>query len=324
MSTEQENSPLYVDFRETGGVVHSRPTRLLPELVLTGRTKSQLDIELEQHGRTVREILGVSARIGLSLARAPQLARPIFLDLSLPFPGLTELKDNFYTGWFYTTEDGKIYSAFRKKDDVPLSPYLNQNQKRRAPYFLLDRKEAMIWNQRIKQGPLSVERVDDLDLSPSVQAHPFYKSLAGLDIKELTDLASSIADNFWGEFKTFDRNDRSSIKSEFLRNNLLNLAILDITHRRSYRAALAEVREDMERSEITVFPLGQSTCAVRYLIDYVRNKSSIPARTIPLPHNIMRHFQRYGRLGERPMTERELERQYRTLVDPKTKLFGNK
>lgn len=319
MSAEQGRK-FYVDFKETGGVVHTQPTRFLPELVLTGRTKSQLDLEFERHAKMVQETLGESAKIGLRLGRAHQLARPIFLDLSLPFPGLTELKDNFYTGWFYTIEDGKIYSAFRKKDDVPLSLYLNQN--RRAPYFLLDGKEAMMWNQRIKQGPLSLDRVDDLDLSPSVQAHPFFKSLAGLDIKELTDLASSIADNFWGEFKTFDRNDRSSVKREFLRNNLLSLAILGIIHRRSHRAALAEVREGMERNEITVFPLGQGTCVVRYLTDDVRNKSSIPARTIPLSHNLIRHFQRYGRLGERPMTAREFETLYRRLVNPSTKLFG--
>lgn len=317
MSTEQRKH--YVDFRETGGVVHSSPTRMLPELVFTGRTKSQLDIELEQHAKMVQETLGFSAWKGVSLARAPQLARPIFLDLSLPFPGLTELKDGFYTGWFYTTEAGIVYSAFRRKDDVPLSPYLNQHQKRRSPYFLLDKREAVVWNQKVKQGPLSVGQIDDLCLSSNLQAHPAFQSLAELDIKNLTDIAVSTANSFWNGFKKFDRNDRSSEKIEFLRNNLLNLEILEIVYHFSYRAALKEVRESMERNEITVFPLGQDRCAVRYITD-VGNRQT-RARTLPLPHDLIKHFQRYGRLGERPMTKGAFETLYRRFVDPKTKLF---
>lgn len=78
----------------------------------------------------------------------------------------------------------------------------------------------------------------------------------------------------------------------------------------------------MERNEITVFPLGGERCAVRYLVDDVRNREAIPARTIPLLHRLIGSFQRYGRLGERPMTETEFERQYRKLVNPHTKLFG--
>lgn len=321
MSTEQGRNKYYVDFKE-GGVVHSSPTRLLPELVFTGRIKSQLDIQLEQHAKMVQEILGESAYEGSRLGKTVHVARPIFIGLSLPFPGLIELRDSFYTGWFYTSESGKMYSALHKKDNISLSPHVRQA--RRIPYFLLDKAQATLWDERIKQGQLSVEQIDELFLSPGIDAHASYESLSRSNLKELTDKVVVTADSFWIAFETLDRNDRSITKRDFLRNNLIDLVILDQIHDRSHRVALAEVRELMERNEITAFPLGGETCIVRYLTDDARNRVSIPARTISIPHRLMGSFQRYGRLGERPMTAKEFERQYRTLVDPKTKLFGNR
>lgn len=189
------------------------------------------------------------------------MARPIFLDLSLTEHGIVELKDNFYTGWFYTVEDGEIYSALRKKDDVPASPYVKQI--RLKAYFLLDRKEAESWDERVKRNPLTVEEVDELFLSPGIDTHPFYENLSRLNLRELTDKVTATADSFWVTFKIFDRN--------------------------------LQDRKD-------------------------RGSRQTTTRTLPLPHNPIGHFQRYGRLKERPMTKTEFETLYRRLVDPNTKL----
>lgn len=264
---------------------------MLPELVFTGRTKSQLDIELEQHAKMIQEILGESARIGLGLRKTVAMARPVFLALSLPEPGIAGLKDNFYTGWFYTVEGGQIYSAFRKIDNVSPSQYVNLTT--RSPYFLLDKTQEEAWNDRIKQNPLTVQEIDELFSSPGLEAHPLHQSLAGLNLKNLTDKVASTKDSFWNGFRQFGRNDISDAKCEFLRDNLLDLEILDRIHGRSYRMALAEVRESMEKNEITVFPLGQEGAVVRYGID-PGNSRQTRTRTLPLPHNLMRHFQRYG------------------------------
>lgn len=197
---QQENQPYYIDFARSGGVVESKPTTMLPELVFTGKIKSKLENELEQHAKMVQETLGESARKGLGLRRTTGAIRPIFLDLSLPLPGLTELKDNFYTGWFYTAEAGQRYSAFRKRDDVSFSQYVLLS--RREPYFLLDKTEAALWDERVKQEPLTVEQIDELFLSPSIDVHPSYESLSRSNLKELTDTVTATADSFWTTFHT--------------------------------------------------------------------------------------------------------------------------
>lgn len=129
-------------------------------------------------------------------------------------------------------------------------------------------------------------------------------------------------------FSHFGRNDKSINKREFLRDSLLDLEILSRVHARSYKAALTEIRDSMEKSEITVFPLGYERCVVRYISDLEDKKDKgnrqTTTKTLPLPHNLIRHFQRYGRLGERPMTKVELEILYRRLVDPNTKLFDKR
>lgn len=320
---QEERKPYYVDFARSGGVVESSPTRMLPDLVFTERRKSELELQLEQHTRMVQDMLGESAWKGRRLIKTVAMARRVFLDLSLTEHGIVELKDSFYTGWFYTVENGKMYSALREKDDVPLSPHAKKIQPR--SYFLLDRKEAESWNRKIKQNPLTIEEVDRLFLSPGIEVHTYYQSLARLNLKELTDRIISITDSFWDFFKTFDRNDKSAAKGEFLRDNLLNLEILKRVHNRSHKAALGEIRESMERNEITVFPIGQGGCVVRYISDLEDKKDKgsrqTTTRTFPLPQNLMRPFQRYGRLGERPMTKGEFETLYRRLVDPNTKLF---
>lgn len=133
MNEREGENLYYVDFRESGGVVHSEPTRMFSELVFTGRTKSQLEIELEQHAKMIKETLGQSAQKGRSLGKTVQIARPVFLDLSLPSPGIIELKDNLYTGWFYTAENGQVYAAFRGSDNVDQSEYVKSVKRR--PYF---------------------------------------------------------------------------------------------------------------------------------------------------------------------------------------------
>ena len=226
MSTEQ-----------AGGAAHSRPTRFLSELAISGSTRIQ---EPQNRTRTAEEILKESARIGYSLLRAVRTARPAFIDLSLTEPGIVELEDNFYTGWFYTVEAGGKYSAYRNIDNVSASPFVNK--KRRPPYFLLDKSEAIEWDQSIKKGPLSIDLVDGLCLSPGIEAHPYYQSLAGLDLASLTDIASSLEESFWNEFLAFGPSDKSEAKRELLRINLLDLVMLETIHRRSYRAALREAR----------------------------------------------------------------------------------
>lgn len=160
--------------------------------------------------------------------------------------------------------------------------------------------------------------MDVLYTAPGAETHNYYQNLSRLNLKDLTDEIISKTDSFWSTFKTFDRDDRSDAKCKLLRDYLLDLEILDKIHGRSHRAAEAEIRDNMEKNEITVLPLGQDRCAVRY-ITHVGNRQT-RTRTLPLPHNLMRSFQRYGRLGERPMTKGEFETQYRRLVDPNTKL----
>lgn len=322
---QEKRKPYYIDFVGSGGVVEIRPTKVLPELVFTGKIKSQLELELEQHTRMVQDILGESARKGLGIDRQAGIARRELFKLLLPsFPGIVELKDNFYTGWFYTTENGQIYSSDIKKNNGRQSPYMSQNGK--PLYFWLDSKQAGVWNQRIKQSPLTIDAISELFKYSGIELHPFYQAIAILDLKELVDKVNSVGDGFWNIFRTFAPDDKSDAKREFLRNNLLDLEILNRVHGRSHRMALAEIRELMERNEITVFPLGQDRCIVRYISD-IRDKNKVgggqaTTRTLPLPHNLIRHFQRYGRFGERPMTKEEFEALYRRLVDPNTKLFS--
>lgn len=317
MNTEQERK-YYVDYRESGGVVHSEPTRMLPELVFTGRTKNQMEIELEQHAKMVQETLGEAANKGRRLERITSFVRRDFLDMSLPSPGIIELKDNFYTGWFYTTESGQMYIAYRgAKDNVPLSKHPIKS--RREPYFLLDEKEAEYWSDKVKQNLLTVAEMDQLFLSPGIESHPTYEDLTKLNLKELTNKVGSIADNFWNNLQTFDRNDRGSKKREFFRDNLLELEIHEAVSYYVFITARKEIGESMVKNEITVFPLGQEGCVVRYGTN-PENNIQTRTRTLPLPHNLMRHFQRYGRLGEQPMTKREFETLYRRLVDPNTQL----
>lgn len=319
--SERQEGKYYVDFRESGGVVHREPTRMLPELVFTGRTKSQLKIELEQHAKTVEESLGESAWEGRNLGRITQIVRREFLGLFFPSPEIIKLKDDFYTGWFYTTEDEQTYAAFKAEANVSQSPYVRHT---RRAYFLLDRTEAEFWNERVKQNPLTVEEIDKLFLSPGLEAHPSYQSLSRLNLRDLTNKIGSTTDSFWNTLRTFDRNDRSDTKREFLRENLLDLEILNQIHYRSHSVVEGEVRNSMEKSEITIFPLGQERGVVRYISDitgrYNIGSSKLTTKTLPMPHNLIRHFQRYGRLGERPMTRAEFETLYRRLVDPNTKL----
>lgn len=184
--TSENRNKYYID-SNTGGVVHSQPTKTLPDLVFTGKNKSPLDLQLEQHARIVQEVLGESFDVGSRLKQTGGIIRTVFVGLSLPLPGLAQLKDNFYTGWFYTTEEGTVRSAFMKNKGK--HPSLSVNYGRRDSYFMLDEQEVEFWNSRMK-SPLSIEEVKQLFSSPGLEAHPYCQILTELGLKELTRRAS--------------------------------------------------------------------------------------------------------------------------------------
>src|SRR3989344_4017244 len=318
MSERQEGKPYYVDFRESGGVVHREPIKNFPEIVLTGRTKSELDSEFEKKIEMTRSTMGEASNKGRSIGKSRHIARSRLLELSLPNPGFIELEDNFYTGWFYTHENGQVFSAFGgKRDGIQISRTVSENG--HGAYFLLDEVEAERWSDRLSNpNPLTVQELRRLLSFPGLEAHPMNGELNKLNLNDLTGRVSEEADGFWENFRKYDRDDKSDEKLDLLKSNLLNLEVLGRVHNESYKEARSEIGEIMKRSQVTVFPLGREGCMVRYIADSESGEERI--RSFPIPHDRVNHFHRYGRLRQKPMIREEIEAQYRTLVDPNTKL----
>lgn len=322
MTTRRENEPsnrtvYYTEYsRKAGsGIVETSPTRVLPELVLTGRNKTDYEVELEAHARMVEEVMGQAAHKGRNLEKTRNFAKLKLFELSLSAPGIVGLKDNYYTGWFYTSEDGQVYSAFRQTENVPSSQYLRD--KPFSPFFLFDNQQANTWNERLKENPLTVEKIEELRAFSSINDHPSYGELSKLNLEQLVGKVTSSTDDFWKTFRSIEASDIEG-KREFLKSNLLDLSILDIVGRQSYRTALAEIKTSMATNGLTVFPLGTDGSVVGYIVG---KGGGMKYRTLPLPHEKIRHFQRYGALNELPMTQSEFIHWYKKLVDPNTHLF---
>lgn len=117
----------------------------------------------------------------------------------------------------------------------------------------------------------------------------------------------------------------SDAKREFLRENVIDLRILKQAHTPLHAATLAKVTKQMEDNEITMFPLGNDKCIVRHFTtDDLANKASLLGRIYHIPSSISQRFQRYGRLGQRPMTKTEFEALHRQHADPNTRLSRDK
>lgn len=310
---EEQTNLYYVDFKETGGVVHTRPTRVLPELVLTGKKKSELEIRLENYFRSIRSTLGEASKLRRGIRQSEGITRRYLFDLLLPSPGLVYLTDGFYTGWFYATgRDGKTHVAFRNRKIDDMEDYRHIYFR---PYFLLDERKASELDLLLK-SPLSEEEVDALRNFPHERAHPLYRNLISLSLEDFCKFSRAFFDNYHDRARELLKENKSEERTEYGRENLLKIAIANDGMAFLYRGALSDIKKNMEVTGITVFPLTEEGCVVAYRVG-----NGIRYRTYPLPHTHIKHFQRYRILGERPMTFEEFRQDYLKMVNNNPSLF---
>jgi len=151
------------------------------ELFLLGTGERALEEKVEGELQEIKAILPEAAVLGRSLQITHHLTRRRLFDQILPSPGLIDIGDNFYTGWFYINENGRTFITFRGRE---IEEVASHYYPKLSPYFLLKKEEANMWNSRLKDGPLTTEEVDRLRKFQHEDSHPLYQSLFNLILED--------------------------------------------------------------------------------------------------------------------------------------------
>jgi len=315
--SEEQQSVYYVDFKNTGGIVHTTPTRILPELSLTGRIRGELEEQVWKHFQELKRSMGDLARLAKSVVKSESFIKKKLFELELPEPGLIELPDSFYTGWFYIQDGETVFSVAKnlEKDNVP--SYRIPRELTGKHYFLLDREEAEMWNSRLKEGPLSSEEFLSLMNTRYLSTHPSFEPVSQLSLEDFINQTRPFLDAFWDKTKRL-MNEAGYTREELVQHlteNALKIAISSTVGHRMYNRTKREIKWQMKNSGLTVYPLEQGA-VVAYQIG-----NGMAYKNVPMPQSNFAHFQRYSILGEKPMTFEEFRHDYLTMVNNNPNLF---
>lgn len=316
-SLPQQGKPFHVDL--TTGLVHTRPLRDLQIPISVGVTSEQEAARLaESQFRQVRINLAETGRLGRFLKSVHHVARIKLQRAYLPEPGLVQLDDTYYTGW-YLVDDGITMSVYRKSratEGQKYNEYQGISSRRTdiskgGPNFQLTPAEADYWQKQITSGPLTLSQANLLEQTPNATSHPLYSQLMALALPVQIQVITAEAEGYYERGKVLEQAGDRAAEAEYVKSNLLKLAIFDIVSKQFYKEALSAVIEKMEESATTVFPLGRDAAVVGY-----RVARHMAYRVVAMPQDKTHLFQRYGVLKQPPMSKEEFVRNYHKLVDP--------
>lgn len=307
-------------FIDPGGIVHSGPIKSLeptpefvPKLILRGDQRDDLNHQVLTYAQRLRRIVSRSAQFGRSAQNSQVFVRGRFLTLALPDPGLIEIEDGVYTGWFITQARAGLGNAFRGdyQGRTTFGPHF-------SPYFKLDSEQASEWNIKA-QGPIPAKELELLHPYSYTLIHPLADRLRSVGLEVVVAKGKEYLDSFWERAKDIMNNGAGESLADFLEPNLMTIAILQRVHSSMHRDLIAQIGQMMESVGITILPLSDDSYAVMYRVK--RDDEKTVVRSLPIPNKYAHLLQRYRVLGEKPMLREEIASIYRRLVDPQTNLF---
>lgn len=297
-------------FYDESGFVYTNPLHDLPISLSIHRPRSEN--EAKQYAESIlknsRNLLGETAKLGMDLKKTHHLLRKMLLSYSLPDPGLFQLSNGWYTGWYFFSIDNTT-SGKRFLPRVTGKTHL---------YWSLSQEEAQFWQAIIRSRPLSVQEEASLWSAPTEVDHPSYSEQLALSIPERFRFHRDYIDRFWSTFHSMGQLDFQR-KAAFVEPYLFDFAVMDIANYVTYREMLSGIVQRMMEAGVTMFPLGNDRCVA--VFKSKRRDKPFAYRVLPMPTDKLHTFQRYLFLGQSYMEKDEFVGLYKKLVDSQTKLF---
>lgn len=310
---EGQGFKYYIDFAKEGGagIVHTQPTRIVPELALTKAPRNALDEKVRNHARELSSLMSDLAHLSGNARQSEPFIRKRFLELQCPDPGFSLIAPNIYLGWFYVVKDNQIYTTGR--DATKNIPRLLDHEL--TPYFKMKGEEAAYWQRKVSQ-PLNTTALEELkqkvfrpELSISIEP-----GIAAL--REFVKESQALLDAFWEKATIIlDKGDSVALMS-LLKSHLLDSRATAVFSESRYRQISSEIKKMMKTSGITMYPVDQNMAIILFSTD-----DGLRTATAPIPHQKQHFFQRYLILGQKPFTRAEIATRYKALVNPNDNRF---
>lgn len=324
--SDAENSSartFYMDFSLDGGVVSINPTKESAQaLVLPWSTfRSDTDTKVEKYSERVSAIIPPAMRLAVSAKRSSNFARTKLREILGISDGFIDIGEDYYFGYF---------RVIKPETSGSRSP-LNQENRALQLYgvgpvatvsriFKLEPEALTRWSPVIGEKPIDYSQWIELRTKTGDETtHPLYQSLLGVKLTDRLKSGKSYLDKFWADVKPMLDSGDKSIQEAYLRSNIITLAVFNRVIVRDSRSLLSQVSKKMFEIGVTALSTGEGA-----IIGYTIDSSHIRYRSLPIPLEHIRAFQRYLYLGEKPLTKSEVEALYRKFVNPNTNQFGDR
>lgn len=317
--TSSESNIYFYDFSE-GGFVSLKPTREvviptapleLPHLELD-RQKTKATTQISRYSTRWRSILGLACQLDRYNIEQVNDLREILIGKELPEPGMVDIRDGYYTGWFLAPNNKDLEQPvtwFRNEwanGDFPWPPKVDLFN----PFFGLDEKNVTYWSNLIK-NPLSLDQLREIARLPHEDSHPLFFALNRLSILAAARDTISFSEEVDKKTRMIEEKGDENDLVRFAQDHILRLSIAHRVKRQLFRRVMTGIKLVMKNAGMSVLPVDDLNAVVMYRTA----DSHYRMRALPIPLDKIDLFQRYIKHGENPLNYAELALLYRKYVD---------
>ena len=313
----------YIDFARSGGVVSSGvltdpfEDASRSPLILSSTHRVSNETRVAAYSERIKGITSQAARLPISANRTLVFARKRLRELVPAQERFISLGSGYYYSQFTVEQPNSIGTNGQQIEGATDSPTLSWEPGKASinQIFQLDQSAYHEWSKRIGAEQTTFDEYVSLKkVSANETSHPLYNEMLKARLIDRIKESYAFLDTFWGDFKVMLDNGESTSQEDYLRANLLHIALIQRIAPNDKAKVLSEVVRIMDNIGITALSVGNGA-----VIGY-RIGDTMRYRSLPIPEDKVGLFQRYRALKEKPLTEDQALNMYNTMVSPEKRL----